>query len=61
MTKTHSPKPGRLAYTCQHKDHQVKPRVFLSPGEPVPRCKQHGKLERQENNTYMGQDVPEAA
>jgi hypothetical protein len=47
----------RLAYVCLHKDHEKTAyRVFLLPGEPVPKC--HGKtMSRQANLVYSRPDT----
>lgn len=45
----------RLAYICEKCD-PPRPRLFLKPGQTVPRCDKpgHGRMTVQTNNVYMG-------
>jgi predicted transcriptional regulator len=43
----------RLAYTCE-KCKEVRPRSFLKPGDPIPRCDTHGPMTVQKNAPYKG-------
>lgn len=48
----------RRAYVCADpKTKVIHRRVFLLPGEPVPRCLTHGPMRRQENNRYRGKQA----
>jgi hypothetical protein len=47
--------PKRIAYVCTHKDHAttgLNYRVFLLPGDPEPRCPEHGAMKVQPNKPY---------
>jgi len=48
---------SRTAWICRHKDHKVPPRVFTEPHAETPKCKEHGKMTRQSNNAYLGQQI----
>lgn len=56
----HKAKPGRRAFTCDHKDHKGTPiRVFVTPREDPPRCAQHGAMKPQVNRPYRGEQIPD--
>jgi hypothetical protein len=61
VSKIHEPKPGRLAFVCEHKDHDILLRKFVDPDDPVPMCPKHGKMTVQKNAPYNGQQIPVAA
>lgn len=44
----------RRAFICVHASHDMPYRVFMLPGEPDPKCPQHGKMKRQVNLVPKG-------
>ena len=57
-------KPGRLAFICEHKDHDgvnAPLRIFVTPTAAVPECPKHGKMTLQANRPYRGQPIPTRA
>lgn len=64
--RVHEPKPGRLAFVCDHKAHDpatggVAERTFVAPDDPVPECRLHGRMVLQANRPYREQRIPAAA
>lgn len=58
--RQHTPKPGRRAYVCEGtKDHLCGERRFMRPIDAIPECRLHGKMKREPNRAYRGQEVPE--
>lgn len=54
----HKAKPGiRSAFICDHKAHDTPLRKFTRPGDPTPRCTDHGVMKRQPNQPYCGQST----
>jgi hypothetical protein len=51
------PTRTRRAFICQHASHDIPPRRFLGPDEPVPHCPDgHGRMVRQANVPYVRPD-----
>lgn len=60
--REHKPSPGRRAYVCEGtKDNPCGMRRFMKPGEPAPICAEHGRMKRDPNRPYRGQEIPESA
>lgn len=47
---------GRYAYICMKCTPPL--RIFALPGESLPRCPTHGRMERQANHPYMQGSSP---
>lgn len=46
---------ARRAYVCEDpKSKVIHQRVFLLPGQPIPRCSEHGVMRQQGNLTGQG-------
>lgn len=56
-----TPRAGRCAFICPHKDHEgrkVALRIFAHPDAEPPTCHAHGKMVVQKNRPYLKQPIP---